>query len=228
MPEAPGVVALDAMGVLYAQRGISPRLVALAARCGVTVQPDAAREAYRRASRGQMDSTGLWAALGVAPEDAAILDGEFLAARVPQPGLSAFLERMANAGIRVGCITNDVADWFVKARRAAGLDGALSPWIVSAEVGVRKPAREIYEAFLAATGSEASHCLFVDDTVENLDAAAALGFATAWFTPRDAGGGRERGAQPPGRHRRVTSFEELAATIIRPAGDPVGMARTGG
>ena len=40
---------------------------------------------------------------------------------------------------------------------------------------------EIYDRFLGRAGCDAGECLFVDDTVENLDAAAALGFRTLRF-----------------------------------------------
>jgi FMN phosphatase YigB (HAD superfamily) len=207
-------VALDAMGVLYRQRGISPLMVRLAAARGVTIgQPDA-RDAYRRASRGLTDAAAMWGSLGVPPGVAHALDAELLAGRELTPGAGWFLATMRDAGIPVGCITNDLGEWSAKARRAAGLERLVAPWVVSAEVGVRKPGREIYDAFVAGSGCDPSRCWFVDDTVENLDAARRLGFTTAWFSLRE---------DAAVDHPRVGSFEELAAGIV---GIPAGT--TGG
>ena len=53
-------------------------------------------------------------------------------------------------------------------------EGCIS-WVALDAMGV------IYERFLAEAGCDAGDCMFIDDTVENLDAAAALGFRTLRF-----------------------------------------------
>jgi putative hydrolase of the HAD superfamily len=97
------------------------------------------------------------------------------------PGVREFLAAMEQEGIRVGCITNDVAEWSLLQRRRYGLEERIGPWVVSGEVGMRKPAAGIYERFLAEAGCDAGDCMFIDDTAENVDAAAALGFHTLQF-----------------------------------------------
>ncbi|HEY4939290.1 MAG TPA: HAD-IA family hydrolase [Actinomycetota bacterium] len=171
-------VALDAMGVIYQQRGVSALLVSFAGRLGVSVDADMARRLYREASLGRMSSAGLWEALGVPGADR---DAEFLAARTLMPGIREFVSAIRREGVQVGCITNDVAEWSHRQRRLYGLQDGIGPWVVSAEVGVRKPAPEIYERFLAEAGCEADDCMFIDDTPENLDTAARLGFRTLNF-----------------------------------------------
>ena len=171
-------VALDAMGVIYEQRGVSALLASFAGRLGVPVDPDVAKGLYRRASLGGLSSAELWEALGI---PGAGRDEEFLAGRVLMPGVREFLAAMRRQGVRVGCITNDVAEWALRQRRRYGLEDGIWPWVVSGEVGVRKPAAEIYERFLTEAGCDAGDCMFIDDTVENLDAAAALGFRTLRF-----------------------------------------------
>ena len=171
-------MALDAMGVIYEQRGVSALLVSFAGHLGVSVDAGVARRLYREASLGRMSSAELWEELGIpGPER----DAEFLAGRVLMPGIGEFLGAMQREGIRVGCITNDVAEWSLYQRRRYGLQDRIGPWVVSGEVGVRKPAAEIYERFLAEAGCEAEGCMFVDDTPTNLDTAARLGFRTFSF-----------------------------------------------
>jgi HAD superfamily hydrolase (TIGR01509 family) len=179
VPDGPvSWVALDAMGVIYEQRGVSALLVSFAGHLGVSVDAGVARRLYREASLGRMSSAQLWEALGVPGADR---DAEFLAARTLMPGIREFVSAVRRHGVRVGCITNDVAEWSLRQRRLYGLEDGIGPWVVSAEVGVRKPAPEIYERFLAEAGCEAEDCMFVDDTPENLDTAARLGFRTFSF-----------------------------------------------
>jgi len=171
-------VALDAMGVIYEQRGVSALLAEFAASLGVPVDPGTARKVYLEATLGRLSSARLWEALGVAGPQR---DVEFLAGRRLMPGIRDFLAVLGREGIRVGCITNDVAEWSLRQRRACGLQDGIEPWVVSGEVGVRKPAAEIYERFIAAAGCDAGDCMFIDDSTENLRAAASLGFHTLQF-----------------------------------------------
>ncbi len=53
--------------------------------------------------------------------------------------------------------------------------------VLSYEVGAMKPAREIYEAALEATGSKPEECFFTDDRPENIEGARALGIHAEVF-----------------------------------------------
>jgi HAD superfamily hydrolase (TIGR01509 family) len=50
--------------------------------------------------------------------------------------------------------------------------------VISGEVGMRKPAREIYELGAERIGLEPPQCVFVDDLPFNLTPAEELGMAT--------------------------------------------------
>lgn len=207
IPQPPiGRVALDAMGVIFAQRGVPAALASFAAEHGARVDEADAREVYQRASLGRCSSAALWAALAIPGPDR---DAEFLAGRVPRPGFEAFLEALGEERIPVGCITNDLAEWSEQSRRSHGLD-RLVPWVVSGEIGARKPEPAIFERFLEDAHTEAGRCLFVDDKVRNLDGARALGFQTAWFCD-DAGPARVGG----GSHPRVRSFDDVLDLILQ-------------
>lgn len=62
-----------------------------------------------------------------------------------------------------------------------GLTGFADAVISSAEVGVAKPDRRIYELAAAAAGVPAERCLFVDDRLENVEAARRLGMTGVHF-----------------------------------------------
>ncbi|BDM74826.1 hypothetical protein HEK616_83130 (plasmid) [Streptomyces nigrescens] len=56
------------------------------------------------------------------------------------------------------------------------MQGDLADHVVSsARVGVAKPGREIYEIAAARAGVATHQCLFVDDRLENVEAAITLG-----------------------------------------------------
>ncbi len=56
-----------------------------------------------------------------------------------------------------------------------GVDSEFDAIINSAELGWRKPQRELFHAVIDQAGVEASHILFVDDTPENVKAAEEAG-----------------------------------------------------
>jgi HAD superfamily hydrolase (TIGR01509 family) len=197
-------IALDAMGVLYELGGVTSLIARFARPLGATLPEVEIRALYREATEGRMDSAALWKALGI---PGATRDAEFLEGRGLMPGARAFLESMDRAGIPAGCITNDLSEWSLRLRRAHGLEDAIAPWVVSAEVGVRKPARAIYEWFLERAGCDPAECLFVDDVVENLEGARSLGFQTAWFVRADGSPAAATG------HTTVASFDEVRRLI---------------
>jgi len=64
---------------------------------------------------------------------------------------------------------------------ALGLTDLADHVVSSARVGLAKPDRRIYEIARELAGAPAERCLFVDDTLENVEAAAALGMPTVHF-----------------------------------------------
>ena len=52
-------------------------------------------------------------------------------------------------------------------------------------VGLRKPEKEIYEFALADAGILASETLFIDDSINNIEAAAAIGIKTKLLLPNE-------------------------------------------
>ena len=116
------------------------------------------------------------------------------------PGFIPFAEKYYRAYDFV-LLSNDVSEWSAYITGYHQLDKYLRQKIVSGDVKCKKPDREIFEAALAASGKRAEECIFVDNSVKNLEAAAALGIIPVLFN-RD-------GAEYAGT--TVNTFEELAA-----------------
>jgi putative hydrolase of the HAD superfamily len=115
---------------------------------------------------------GLAALLGV---DGAGLIDRLFAASEPDEAMLEAVGRARSGGIRTGLISNS---WgtrrYDRARLAELFDGI----VLSGEVGIRKPARPIYELGAEQIGLPTETCVFVDDLPGNLKPAAELGMAT--------------------------------------------------
>jgi epoxide hydrolase-like predicted phosphatase len=79
------------------------------------------------------------------------------------------------AGVRTGLISNS---WGTRRYDRAQLAELFDGLVISGEVGMRKPAPEMYELGAERIGVEPEACVFVDDLPFNLTPAAELGMAT--------------------------------------------------
>lgn len=91
------------------------------------------------------------------------------------------VERLRESGYRLAGLTNWSAEKFALTRRRYPLFDLFDEIVVSGEVGVMKPEREIFDLTLKKLGLRADQCLFVDDSAKNVEAAAAIGFQTIHF-----------------------------------------------
>lgn len=108
----------------------------------------------------------------------ALLHGEI------RPIMVEALERVAAAGYRTACLTNNVAggdpahDPSGRAELIAEVMGRFDVVVESSKVGVRKPEREFYELACGLLNVTPEQCVFLDDLGVNLKPAAAMGMTT--------------------------------------------------
>ncbi len=175
------LVVLDALGVIFRTRddrsGHLSRFVAGKGSDRAVAERDAFVEKYFSCTRGECATTDLWSWCGLDP---AGLDEEYVAFYVTTPGLYEFITDMRAAGHQVACLTNDAAAWSRSLRETYELD-RIDPWVISSEVGIRKPEVGIFDALRTQAARPLEGGVFVDDTETNLDAAAALGMHTIHF-----------------------------------------------
>ena len=93
----------------------------------------------------------------------------------------AILASLKAAGVPVHAISNFNGEKFAIARQRFPFLDAFDERIISAEVGLVKPDREIYELLIGRRGLEPSRAVFIDDSAANIRTAAALGFRTVHF-----------------------------------------------
>jgi epoxide hydrolase-like predicted phosphatase len=86
------------------------------------------------------------------------------------------LRALRRAGTPMGLLSNAVGDAAVYDR--ALLEELFDAWVISNEVGLRKPDPAIYELAAERIGLAPEACVYVDDIGGNLKPARALGMAT--------------------------------------------------
>ena len=114
----------------------------------------------------------LAAVLGVDAE--ALIDRMFAGAG-PDERMVQAVRQVRQGGIRTGLVSNS---WGSRRYDHDQLGELFDAIVISAEIGVRKPAPEIYALGAARIGVPPEACVFVDDLPFNLAPAAELGMAT--------------------------------------------------
>jgi putative hydrolase of the HAD superfamily len=100
-----------------------------------------------------------------------------------RPRMVAALDQLKAAGLKLGCITNNVptgkgpgmAGSIGKAQAVAAVMARFDHVIESSKAGIRKPDPRIYQMMCAALGVAPEGCVYLDDLGINCKPAAALG-----------------------------------------------------
>lgn len=173
-----GVLTLDATGSLTTCRH-------LAAQAGVSIAEvqSALRPHNAALNLGQATHAQVWPevcrALGRAlPVEA--LQAAFESTPLRRE-MMALAQRIGDAGLCVGIVTDNKRDRIDHLRRFQDLDAVFDPIVVSAVVGHGKDGPEIFRLALAAARVDAAQAVFIDNTPANLVAAAAVGLHTMHF-----------------------------------------------
>jgi epoxide hydrolase-like predicted phosphatase len=90
----------------------------------------------------------------------------------PDPTMTAAVRAAHRAGVRTALVSNS---WGTRRYDRALLEELFDAVLISGEVGIRKPAPEIYELAAERIGVPSRECVFVDDLAFNLNAAIELG-----------------------------------------------------
>ena len=194
---------LDAMGVIYKHGDdVGEVLIPYLREKGCPFPAEEIERAYTECSLGRMTSKEFWDRLGVG---GVASDVEYCLLHELTESLFGLLERLTSAGVRVACVSNDVSEWSRELRRRFDLDRYIGLWVVSGDVGVRKPDEKIYRLLLERVGVSAPEVVFVDDKPANLDTAARRGMSTVVFGDR---------RESVGAHVRAVSIERLAELLL--------------
>lgn len=123
-------------------------------------------------------------------------------------------------GARLTLLSNAPHDLANDVRQFPALTDMFSLLLFSAELGINKPAAEIYTTALALTETSPQETLFIDDRTENLAAAAALGIRTHLFTSADGLCSALRGIGFGPQPNKLNKLNKLNTWSLRPRRTP--------
>ena len=134
---------------------------------------------FSMAQAGKLTSYEFLTALGYSDPEASMKDylENYLTL---DEGFRDFAEKFGGK-YKLVLLSNDAAEWSEYLTKYHGIDKYFYDKIVSGDVGIKKPAREMFDLAVSRLGCEAENCLFIDNGVKNLEAAAALGIKTILF-----------------------------------------------
>ncbi len=136
----------------------------------------AARDALAELETGRVDNAGFEARfapmLGVEAEG---LIARLFAGMQPDERMFEGVAAARRAGIATGLVSNSWGEEGYDRTRFAELFDAV---VISGEIGIRKPAPEIYALAAERLQRAPARCVFVDDLAGNLKPARAIGMAT--------------------------------------------------
>ena len=202
-PNSFKLLALDAMGVIYAEADDGPNLL-----YPFIVENGGCREVrevlrlYTAASLGKISSSEFWVSAGLDPA----LEDQYLQQHELSRGVTEFLETIRSRGMEAWCLSNDVSEWSKKLRARFALGRYFQGFVISGDTGTRKPDPAIYLTLLDQAGHRSCDSVFVDDRLRNVEAAAALGMKAILFNPAPQ---ESRGHNYP----VVQSFPELLTLL---------------
>jgi putative hydrolase of the HAD superfamily len=151
------------------------------------LDPDTVRDRFRSDPEARdllaRLETGALAVAEFEPRFAALLEvsserliGRLFGAMAPDEAMLDGVRAVRASGIRTGLLSNSWGD--ALAYDDALLDELFDSWVISSQVGLRKPDPAIYELVAERLGLPPAVCVFVDDLPGNLKPARALGMAT--------------------------------------------------
>ena len=98
-----------------------------------------------------------------------------------EPAMAALVLRARRAGLLTGLLSNSWGNTYPR----EGWDEMFHTIVISGEVGMRKPDREIFEHTLDLLGVAAGEAVFVDDLPANVRAAVEFGLVGVHHTSYD-------------------------------------------
>jgi FMN phosphatase YigB (HAD superfamily) len=174
-------LVLDAMGVMFESADdLAELLIPFIAENSDSFNEAAIETAYLDVSLGTISPDEFWIQVGVP----ANLEDVFLSRHGLNSGVVELLDWTRDNEIPVWCMSNDVGRLSQKLRARLNIEAYLQGSIISGDVGLRKPDRQIYEALIEVCGFPVEKLLFVDDREPNVLAARELGIESLLHDPR--------------------------------------------
>lgn len=143
-------------------------------------------DAWDQAQRGEIEIAEYWETvrselglmLGLLPK----LQSDFYSGDRLDENLLRIIQNLRARRILVGLLSNNTRD-LMDTLVAMQIDRLFDALIISAQIGVMKPAATAYYIILEQLRTEPNHALFIDDSEQNVAGALAIGMSAVRFEP---------------------------------------------
>lgn len=172
-----GVITLE-------KQGTPPTIAYIAETTGLPA--DAVEKSYRRHNRallmGEVTHLDMWRQFCEELEmdiDYEILTGAFLNITLDQAVVD-YIRKLKEKYL-IGMITDNKVDRIETILKEKGLEELFDVVIISAQVHCGKTEEKIFEEALKRSNLKPQECVFIDNTAQNLEVPAKMGFRTLYF-----------------------------------------------
>jgi len=172
-----GVITLE-------KQGTPPTIAYIAEATGLPA--DAVEKAYRRHNRallmGEVNHPDMWQQFCEELEtdiDYEILTGAFLNITLDQ-AVIGYIRELKEKYL-IGMITDNKVDRIETILKEKGLEELFDVVVISAQVHSGKTEEKIFEEALKRSNLKPQECVFIDNTAQNLEVPAGMGFRTVYF-----------------------------------------------
>ena len=172
-----GVITLE-------KQGTPPMIAYIAETTGLPVE--AVEKAYRRHNRallmGEVTHPDMWQQFCEELEtdiDYEILTGAFLNITLDQAVVD-YIRKLKEKYL-IGMITDNKVDRIETILKEKGLEELFDVVVISAQVHSGKTEEKIFEEALKRSNLKPQECVFIDNTAQNLEIPAKMGFRTVYF-----------------------------------------------
>ena len=177
-------IFFDVMGVLFiVGDDTNDLLVPFVKKYNKQISSEEIINEYMQASLGMISSKQFWKNVGLG-EFYPSIETEYLESQLNLDENCIEVLKKLNKKYNLGIIYNDVSEWSVFLRKKYNLDKYFKLSIISGDVKLRKPNKEIYE-LIKNHNIRYADCIFIDDRIKNLIPANELGFTTVHFNRED-------------------------------------------
>lgn len=200
------VIIFDVMGVIFkVGDDTNDLLVPYILKRNPAVSAEYIYQVYIKASLGQISSKEFWERVGF-KEDYQKQEIDYLDSCLTfdEEFIQAALDLKNDYDLAI--LSNDVSEWSTYLRKKYNLDGLFKKIVISGDVGLRKPDKNIYRLMISRMETTPQNCVFIDDRYKNLKPAAEEGLKTIRFDRESA----EKTFSPDAE---VHSFTELRSAV---------------
>jgi len=140
------------------------------------------RKFYNQYTRGDITENAFWQGIGQ-PNNPQLRE-KFLNSFVLDEDLAHVVSELSK-DYSLSILSNLGKDWAEVLINKFRFTQTFTPIIISGEAGCEKPNRRIYEILIEQSRLPAEHIIFIDDRLENLATAHALGMQTVHYQRED-------------------------------------------